>query len=69
MELSPAEKDQYLKKLSTLYTDNGLTSAAIELQTQLGFNFLKGVTSTEEFLFSENLFPIAQQETVERLRA
>ena len=58
MELTQLEKDQFLNKLSTLYKDNSLTTAKIELQTQIGFNFLKGVNSSEEFLFSENLFSI-----------
>ncbi|CDW86104.1 UNKNOWN [Stylonychia lemnae] len=65
-ELSPENKLDYLTKLSNLYQSNELTDAKIETQIQIGMNLMKGQGSSEEFLFSENLFSISKSDNVEK---
>lgn len=51
-----------------MYRSYGLNEAKIELQKQIGLNLAKGGkrSSEEEFLFSENLFSVKQEQNIER---
>jgi hypothetical protein len=67
-ECTHDERHELLEQLRGLYLQNGLTNATINLQKQIGMNLMKNGarSSEEEFLFSENLFGIKQEDAVER---
>ena len=65
------ERHDYIESLIKLYKQHDLHSAHIFLQLQVGLNLSRcGVkTSEDEFLFSENLFSVTQEDNVTRFNS
>lgn len=64
------ERYNYIEKLRGLYKQFGLNEAEITINKQVGLNLAKGgkVNSEEEFMFSENLFSIKQEDNLEKFQ-